>query len=171
MKDFLQNVKWHQLGDNSFYESSAVQIFLFFYLQSLLQFRSMFSFKPIGNCCHLVGQEICWWTLKRKLLSIFTVERWGGWLSDIHHPDIHHLRHSSPIVAESDIHHPGHSSPQTFITSDIHHLRHSSPPYWIQTFITSDIHHPLPKIRHSSPQTFITSDVHHLRHSSPKDID
>ena len=70
-------------------------------------------------------------------------------LSDIHHPDIHHLRHSSP---------------QTFITSDVHHLRHSSP----QTFITSDFHHPLPKIRHSSPRTFITSDIHHLRRSSPQ---
>ena len=52
--------------------------------------------------------------------------------SDIHHPDIHHLRHSSPIVVESVIHHPRRSSPQTFITpylkSDIHHLRRSSPP-------------------------------------------
>ena len=84
--------------------------------------------------------------------------------SDIHHPltefrhsspwtfvtpypkaDIHHLRHSSPIVVESDIHHPGHSSPQTFITLDIHHLRRSSP----QTFISSDVHH----LRHSSPPT------------------
>ena len=110
------------------------------------------------------------------------------WLSDIHHPDIHHLRHSSPpdwiqTFITLDFHHPlpkirhssprhsspqtfithscriRHSSPRTFITSDIHHLRHSSP----QTFITSDIHHPLAKIRHSSPQTFITSDIHHLR--------
>ena len=109
-------------------------------------------------------------------------------LSDIHHPDIHHLRHSSPpdwiqTFITLDFHHPlpkirhssprhsspqtfithscriRHSSPRTFITSDIHHLRHSSP----QTFITSDIHHPLAKIRHSSPQTFITSDIHHLR--------
>ena len=61
-------------------------------------------------------------------------------MSDIHHPDIHHLRHSSPIVVESDIHHPGHSSPQMFITSDFHHL---------------SIHHPLGKIRHSSPQDLL----------------
>ena len=60
--------------------------------------------------------------------------------SYIHHPDIHHLRHSSPIVVESDIHHPGHSSPQMFITSDFHHL---------------SIHHPLGKIRHSSPQDLL----------------
>ena len=79
-------------------------------------------------------------------------------LSDIHHPDIHHLRHSSPQTFISP---PTYF--QTFITSDIHHLRRSSP----QTFITSDIHH----LRRSSPQTFITpylkSDIHHLRRSSP----
>ena len=89
-------------------------------------------------------------------------------LFDIHHPDIHHLRHSSPQTfitpyLFSDIHHLRHSSPQTFITSDIHHLRRSSPQTFITPYLKSDIHHP----GHSSPQTFITSDVHHLRHSSP----
>ena len=109
-------------------------------------------------------------------LSVSTWRELGTWrLSDIHHPDIHHLGHSSPQTfitpyLKSDIHHLGHSSPQTFITSDIHHplakIRCSSP----QTFITSNIHH----LRHSSPKTFITpllnSDIHHLRHSSPPSL-
>ena len=87
-------------------------------------------------------------------------------LSDIQHPNIHHLRRSSPpdwiqTFITLDFHHPlpkirhsspRHSSPQTFITHSCR-IRHSSP----RTFITSDVHH----LRHSSPQTFITSDVHH----------
>ena len=51
-------------------------------------------------------------------------------MSNIYHPDIHHLRHSShPDWIQTFITHScriRHSSPQTFITSDFHHLRLSS---------------------------------------------
>ena len=50
------------------------------------------------------------------LMHIYDIQ-WEVRLSDIHHPNILHLRHSSPKFR--------HSSPQTFITpylnSDIHH--------------------------------------------------
>merc|ERR1719275_584331 len=103
--------------------------------------------------------------LKRKCTAIRSPLQlpdpgiWGR-LSDIHHPDIHHLRHSSPQTfitpyLFSDIHHLRHSSPQTFITSDIHHLRRSSPQTFITPHLKSDTHHP----GHSSPQTFITPDA------------
>ena len=69
----------------------------------------------------------------------------GRRLSDIHHLDIHHLRHSSPPYWI-----------QTFITLDFHHplpkIRHSSPRRSSpQTFITHNC-----RIRRSSPRTFIT---------------
>ena len=93
-------------------------------------------------------------SLKFPVKSITSIELRIKRLSDIHHPDIHHLRQSSPQTfitpyLKSDIHHPGHSSPQTFITSDIHHLRRSSPQTFITPYLKSDIHH----LRRSSPPT------------------
>ena len=124
-------------------------------------------------CENLIDLYKNLWVFTHPLRKAHLLKHCSKGLSDIHHPDIHHLRHSSPQTfitpyVKSDIHHPGHSSPQTFITLDIHHpppkIRHSSP----RTFITSDVHH----LRHSSPQTFITpylnSDIHHLRRSSPQ---
>ena len=55
-------------------------------------------------------------TLTAQTTALLEVNKSNIGLSDIHHLDIHHLRHSSP---------------KTFITpllnSDVHHLRHSSP--------------------------------------------
>ena len=89
--------------------------------------------------CQTLGfKKIYYWGNKIREASLFHF-RFPTFLislirlSDIHHPDIHHLRRSSPqTFITSDVHHPlpkiRHSSPRTFITSDIHHLRHSSPP-------------------------------------------
>ena len=72
-------------------------------------------------------------------------------LSDIHHPDNHHLKTFITPYLKSDVHHLRGSSLKTGITSDILHLL--------------DVHDPLTEFRHSSPQTFyLKSVIHHLRH-------